>query len=555
MAGRGLLLVLDNARTSAQVEPLLPGSAGCVTLITGRTRLPDLVAGHSARPVPLGVIDDEESAQVLAGHLGAARLAGEPEAAAELIRHCAGLSLALGIVAGRAALNPELPLAALAADLRESSARLDGLDSGDLRGNLRAVLATSLAAVRPAAAELFGRLGSAPGPDIALAAVHCLTGLARAELMPSLRELIDGHLVQEQHLGRYRMHDLVRLYAVEIGGDPAPVRDRMLGYYAGTALAAEHTLDPTRERPGHQQEGTGAPPAAVAEPIDAVVWFEQEYQVLLSCVAQAAECGADRQVVDLVRGMTTFLERRGRWHDRVALQRAAVRAAIRLGDPAGEADARRGLAVAQIWLGAFDDAAEQLETARELFQVVGDHAGLAATHRTTARMLSHRDRHADALVHDERALELYRDQRHLAGQATALNAIGWHEAHLHRPDAAIEHCGQALAIHERLRNSFGQALTWDTLGMAHHLKEEHEDAMTYFQLAVSAFQACGDRFQEADTLRRLGAVLLDTGAVAEGCAAWRRAAVILGDLGHSDADVVLRELDRLTAGPVASAGR
>jgi len=376
--------------------------------------------------------------------------------------------------------------------------------------------------------------------------VRCLTGLARAELMPSLRELIDGHLVQEHQPGRYRMHDLVRLYAVEIGGDPAPVSDRLLAYYATTALAADHTLDPTRDRPGAGFPATVAPAPAVGDPTDAVVWFEHEYQVLLSCVAQAAAHGADRQVLALVQGMTTYLERRGRWHDRAGLQRAAVRSAVRLGDPAAEADARRGLAVAQIWLGAYDEAAGQLATARELFGAAGDQLGLAATHRTTARMLSHRDRHADALGHDERALALFEEQQHLAGQATALNAIGWHHAHLDRPGAAIEHCRRALAIHDRLGNRFGQALTWDTLGKAYHVAADHRNAITHFQLAVAAFRSCGDRFQEADTLRRLGAALLETGAVPAGCAAWQRAAALLGDLGHSDADVVRRQLGQLT---------
>ncbi|MEU8234099.1 BTAD domain-containing putative transcriptional regulator [Actinoplanes sp. NPDC048967] len=550
MAGRRILLVLDNARTSAQAEPLLPGAASCATLITGRTGLADLVAGHSARPVPLGVIDDAESAQVLAGHLGAARLAGEPGATTELIRHCAGLPLALGIVAGRAALAPELPLAALADDLRESSARLDGLDTGDLRGNLRAVLAASVAAVRPEAAELFGRLGAAPGPDIALAAVRSLIGLSRAELMPSLRELIDAHLVQEHQPGRYRMHDLVRLYAVEAGGDPAPVRDRMLGYYARTALAADRALDPTRDQPGHVGRTVAGAVRAVTDPLDAVVWFEHEHQVLLSCVAQAADCGADPQVLALVWGMTTYLERRGRWHDRAALQQAAVLAAVRLGDLGAEADARRGLAMAHIWLSAYDRAATELATARELFHAAGDPIGLAGAHRTTARMLGRQDRHADALVHDEHALTLFRAGHHLVGQATVLNAIGWHHAHLGRPEAAIENCRQALAIHEQLGNSFGRALTWDTLGMAYHVRADHGDALTYFRHAVAAFRSCGDRYQEADTLRRIGAVLLETGAVQDGCAAWCRAAVILGELGHPDADVVRRQLGEITVAPV-----
>jgi DNA-binding SARP family transcriptional activator/tetratricopeptide (TPR) repeat protein len=529
MAGRRMLLVLDNARSSAQVEPLLPGAASCATVITGRTGLADLVAGHSARPVPLGMVDDAEAAQVLAGHLGAARTAAEPAATAELIRHCAGLPLALGIVAGRAALAPDLPLAAFAADLRDSPARLDGLDSGDLRGNLRAVLACSLSAVRPAAAELFTRLAAAPGPDIALAAVRCLTGLARADLMPSLRELVDGHLIQEHRPGRYRLHDLVRLYAVELGGDPGPVRDRMFDYYATTALAA-------------------------ADPVEAVVWFDHEHQVLLSCVAQAMECGADRQVLKLVRGLATYLERRGRWHDLVTLQRAAIRAALHLGDRGAEAGARRGLAVAQIWLRTYADAAGELATARELFGATGDRIGLAGTHRMTARLLARQHRHADALGHDEQALTLYRDQRHVTGQATALNAIGWHHAHLGRPGAAIDHCRRALALHEQAGDLFGQGLTWDTLGMAYHLTADREQAMTHFRRAVAAMRSCGDRFHQAESLRRLGAVLVETGSVADGCEALHRAALLLSDLGHPDAELVRRELAALTTGaePVAA---
>ncbi|MFG1604872.1 BTAD domain-containing putative transcriptional regulator [Actinoplanes sp. NPDC049265] len=534
LAGRRILLLLDDARTAAQVEPLLPGTASCATVITGRTRLAGLVAGHSARPVPLAVVDQAESAQVLARHLGAARLAEDPGAVAELIRYAAGLPLALGIVAGRAVLAPHLPLAAIVEDLRESSARLDGFDGA----GLRTVLAASVEAVRPAAAELFGRLGSAPGPDIALPAVRHLAGLARAELTAALRELIDGHLVQEHRMGRYRLHDLVRLYAAEVGGDPAPVRERMFDYYAATTTLADRALYPGRTA------GPGTVTTTI-ERTDAALWFEHESHNLLSCVAQAAECGADRHVLTLVQAMTTHLERRSRWHDREGLYRAAVRSAIRLGDPGAEAHARRGLAAAQIWLGAFDLAAEQLRIARDRFGAIGDRLGLAAAHRMTARMLARQGRHAPALGYDRRALALYRDQDDRLGQATVLNAIGWHEAHLGRPEAAIGHCRRALDILDEHDDSYSRGMTLDTLAVAHGLAGDRPTATTHFELALSAFQSCGDRFQEAETLRRFGRMLLTAGAAAEARSAWHRAVAILTDLGHPDADAVTRQLAQL----------
>ena len=502
LAERRVLLVLDDARTADQVEPLLPGAAGCATLITSRSGLVGLVVRHGARPVPLGTFSPGESALVLTSHLGPVKVAAEPRAVASLVRDCAGLPLALGVVAGRAALAPALPLAALAADL--SAARLDGLDG------LRAVLAASVAGVRPAAAELFARLGHAPGPDIGPAALGLLTGPDCGALMLSLRELIDVHLVEEHRMGRYRMHDLVRLYAAELGGDPGPVRSRLIDHYVRAAQAAGHS------------------------------WFEDEHEVLLSCV----ELGDPRQVVALAGEMSGYLNRSGRWHDRVTVQEAAIRAAMRLGDRGAEAGARRGLAAAQICLRAYGPAAEQLAIARRLFMSACDRAGLAAAHRTTAALHARQHRHADALVHDEQSLLLYVSLGHVAGQATVLNAIGWHHAHLGRPEVAVDRCSAALALHERLDDELGRGLTRDTLGFAYHLRGDHAAAITHFEQALTAFRNCGDRFQEAETLHRLGASLIGSGAPAEGREAWRRAAAILTGLGHPAAADVLQDLGR-----------
>ena len=169
-AGKRMLIVLDNARDTAQVAPLLPGGADCTVVITSRRQLTGMIAAHGARSLTLDVLSEPEARQLLARQLGPARLAAGPEAAATLLACCAGLPLALSIVAARAAIHPHLPLAALAAELSDSAGRLDALDAGEPQADLRAVLSWSSLRPVPGAARAFALLGIAPGPDIAQAA-------------------------------------------------------------------------------------------------------------------------------------------------------------------------------------------------------------------------------------------------------------------------------------------------------------------------------------------------------------------------------------------------
>jgi DNA-binding SARP family transcriptional activator len=165
VAGRRLLIVLDNVRDAVQAEPLLPGSPSCTVLVTSRHRLTGLVTAHGARPVPVDVLGEAEAHQLLDRHLGPARTAAEPQAVADLLAHCSGLPLALGILTARAVLDPQLRLADLADEVRHSADGLDVLDTGELRTSLRAVFASSHRALSARAAEVFALLGLAPGPD------------------------------------------------------------------------------------------------------------------------------------------------------------------------------------------------------------------------------------------------------------------------------------------------------------------------------------------------------------------------------------------------------
>jgi NB-ARC domain-containing protein len=169
LAGRRVLIVLDNACDADQVRPLLPGSSGCLVVVTSRSQLASLVAAEGADPVMLDVLSQEEALGLLERRIGTGRLAAELAAATELTALCAGLPLALAIAAARAALHPGLPLAALVTELRDAADRLDALDGGDA-ASVRAVFSWSYQQLPESAARVFRLLGVHPGPDITVPA-------------------------------------------------------------------------------------------------------------------------------------------------------------------------------------------------------------------------------------------------------------------------------------------------------------------------------------------------------------------------------------------------
>ncbi len=348
VAGRRLLVVLDDARDVATVVPLLPGTPTSAVLVTSRRQLAGLVTTHGARPLPLDVLPDDEARELIVRQVGAARVAGQPDAVAAILRFCGGLPLALGIVAARAALNPELALSSVAAELTSPVRPLDALAGDEVTTNLRVVLSRSLAALTPAAAEVFALLGLAPGPDIGRAAAASLTARTPDELRPPLRELVDAHLVQQHVAGRYRMHDLVRSFAVErASADPAGSRSalrRLVDHHLHTAHAAALLLSPQRD----PLTLAPAAPGVTAERLDdlaaALAWFTGEHQVLLAIIEYAAGNGLDVATGQLSWTLATYFDRQGHWHDWAAVARRAVEATGRSGDRPAQAQAHRLLA-------------------------------------------------------------------------------------------------------------------------------------------------------------------------------------------------------------------
>jgi hypothetical protein len=227
-----ILILLDNARSSEQIRPLLPGSSSCVVLVTSRNRLDDLVIREGATRISLKVLTHDEAYDLLRRYLRDDRLAAESSAVNALIAHCAGLPLALGIVAFRAAELPDYPLADLVAELKDERDRLDTLDCGGETG-LRAVFSWSYRLLSTDAARIFRLLGLPTGPDISLAAAADLAGVAQREARKLLGELCRANLLEQHVPGRFRFHDLLRAYAAECAARDESAEDR---------LAAVHRL-------------------------------------------------------------------------------------------------------------------------------------------------------------------------------------------------------------------------------------------------------------------------------------------------------------------------
>ncbi|HET8683544.1 MAG TPA: tetratricopeptide repeat protein [Micromonosporaceae bacterium] len=550
LAGRRVLVVLDNARDADQVRPLLPGTAGCLTVVTSRNELAGLVAAAGAYPLVLDLMSVEESRDLIAGRIGAGRAAAEPSAVDQIVASCARLPLALAVVAARAATHPRFGLAAVAGELGAARDSLDVFDSADLTTDVRAVLSWSYLQLSPEGARLFRLLGLHPGPDIAAPAAASLAGTSPREVRRTLAELARTHLVAEHIPGRYRFHDLLRTYAVELasadsGDERGTAVHRMLDHYLHTAHGAALLL--SRHR--HPITIDAPRPGAAAQPLgdeaQASAWLTAERPVLLSLVRLAADTGFDRHAWQLAWTLTTFLDRNGHWHEWAATQQAAVDSAQRLADPDGRAYAHRGLALAHYRLGEYQYAHANLSKALNLFAVRGDHAGQAYTHLDLAWALERQGRYREALSHARQALDLYQRSGHEAGQARALNSVGWLLARLDDHEAALAYCQQAHELFRHLDDRAGEAGTWDSLGYAHHRLGHHDEAISCYRHAVELLQDIGDRYHEAESRANLGDAFLAATNAAEARRQWQHAVQILNELGHPDAAGVRDRLRQL----------
>jgi DNA-binding SARP family transcriptional activator/tetratricopeptide (TPR) repeat protein/transcriptional regulator with XRE-family HTH domain len=550
LAGKRILVVLDNARDPAQLRPLLPGSAGCMVVVTSRNWLAGLVAAEGACQLSLDVLSDGEAAELLTGRIGRRRTTAEPSALAELIALCAGLPVALVIVAARAIAQPHLPLRVLAAELRGATSRLDALTTGDSATDVRSVFSWSYRSLSAPAARLFRLAGLHPGPSMSAEAAASLAGLPLAAAGRALRELAGACLIDESAPGRFTLHDLLSDYAAERAKSTGTevsrcaAIHRMLDHYLHTALAARTLLEPQQSLLTPAGSVAGVTFGRFGDRRDAEDWFDTEHAALLAAITLAADLGFDLHACQLAVTLTGVLDRSACWEDLAASSAIAVTTAHRAGHREAEAHAERGLGGAFARLGRYDDAHVHLQRCLDQFTELMNVDGQARAHLNLACLLHYMDDSEAAHSHAHRARELFELLDQPAGLAAALNTVGWFEARFGHTARGLAYCQQGLALAQEIDNRVIAAATWDSLGYVRHLLGQHEAAVSCYERAATMYADLGAVWYRAEVLINLGDAHAGAGDRHAASELWREALEVYEQTHHPGTERLRARLDR-----------
>ncbi|ADJ45405.1 SARP family transcriptional regulator [Amycolatopsis mediterranei S699] len=541
VARRRVLVLLDNARNAEQVRPLLPGSSGCLAVVTSRDQLFGLTVSEAAHPVVLTPLPVAEARQLLTNRLGDVRVATEPTEVDEIISLCGRLPIALAVVAARAATNDGFKLAAIAGELRESEAVLDVLSGGDPATDVRAVFSWSYQGLSDPAARLFRLLALHPGPQIGVRVAASLCGLPPARVRTLLAELAHAHLVVEHSPCRFALHDLLRAFATELArtAETAPARRaatlRMLDHYVLATRAADAKLYPRNEVVAVAEPAGGVVGEDFGTDTEALDWLTHEHPALVAVADVALDAGLDSHVWLLAWSLSTFRDRKGHWQEHIAAHHRATAAAHRLGNQTWQARAHHQLGLGYTRILRHDEAHTHLARALDLFGALADHQGQAAVHFTLGHVCDRLGRARDALHHAQQCHDLYRAAADLTGQARAANALGlWHSNNGYL-DAAIGYCERSVRLHHEAGDHSGAALALDSLAQAHARLGRHAMSIAHYQQARALLRNGGSPYLEAVVSTNLGEAHHANGDHDAAVRCWSDALVVLDKLGHPNA--------------------
>ncbi|MFE5396410.1 BTAD domain-containing putative transcriptional regulator [Streptomyces sp. NPDC056568] len=507
--GRRVLVLLDNARDAAQVRPLLPGTEGCAALVTSRVRMVDLAGAHL---VDLDVMSPDEALALFTRIVGEERVASEREAALDVVGACGFLPLAIRIAASRLAARRTWTVSVLAAKLADERRRLDELQAGDLA--VKATFELGYGQLEPAQARAFRLLGLADGPDISLAAAAAVLDLPAEDTEDLLESLVDTSLLESAAPGRYRLHDLVRLYARACAerdehppGERGAALSRLLDFYLATAAAVY-----AFERPGDRLvdglEPTAYPGLVFTEGPAARDWLYSEASPLLACVRQSAGTDRLRRAVDLLWAAKDLAESGADSRQYETTARAMCDATEAAGDPRAQGRARTTLTNVLLVSGRIQQAAEQAETAMALAESERDTTAVSWVANDRGLISLHQGRYADGRTFLEQAIEGYRAAGNRAGEALSLCNLS--RAHLGMGNTAkavaIAHRGLTaqLDIGRTMRLANGHF----TLGIALTAADRHGEALEQFADALRIFEVHRQRLWQGTTNFRIAEVHL-----------------------------------------------
>jgi DNA-binding SARP family transcriptional activator/Tfp pilus assembly protein PilF len=506
LAGRKMLIVLDNAATEAQVAPMLPGVPGSLVLVTSRRRLVGLDPTHT---VTLDTLPAADALSLFARTAGQDRLTNQPRGlVAETIELCGHLPLAIRIAAARLRSHPVWTLGDLVERLRDEDQRLAELADGP-RG-VAGALDVSYGQLDAEQQRLYRLLGLHPGPDVEPYAAAALADLGHAQARRCLDRLLDAHLLQEPTAGRLVFHDLVRAHAAHVAtaaetdASRRAAMSRLLDYYRHSASLAMDVAYPyERERRPHVAPTATRVPD-LSDPVHAIGWLDTELPNILAAAQHAAGDAPSTYVLDLSGILHRHLGTRGRYHDVEALHQRALVAARATGVQEGEITALIGLSYAYRAQCRYEDATVHLGQALQLARTNGHHVGEVDALTGLAWVHRRHCRYEQAADHYERALRLARTSGHQVGELDSLDGLGrvrWLQG---RYQQATDYLGQALQLARANGHRVTELTALTGLARVHFLQGQYEQAIEHSLQVLQLARAIGHRAGEVDALSSLG---------------------------------------------------
>jgi DNA-binding SARP family transcriptional activator/tetratricopeptide (TPR) repeat protein len=539
LAGRRLLVVLDNAATADQVRALLPGSSSCVVVVTSRDSLAGLVARHGARRVDLDTLPAADAVAMLRTLIGT-RVDAEPDAAASLARQCARLPLALRVAAELAAASPAVPLRDLVGELADEQRRLRLLDAGgDPRSEVRSVLSWSYRQLPDTAARSFRLLGLHPGPDLDLYAAAALTGATCDDARSLLSLLTRAHLIQPGRDGRYGLHDLLRAYARSLSPEGqqgaeerAAALTRLFDHYLSTAAAAMEALVPGEQSRRPRVAGDVLPMPPVASPARARAWLDAERAVLVAVTGYAAAHGWPSHATRLADTLSRYLVTGAHNAEAVAIHDHARRAARHAGDRGAEATAIINLGEVRWRLGHREEEADRIEQALAIFRETGDRTGEARAHGNLATLAWRQGRYGLASGHYEQALAIFREIGDQVGEARALDNLGAICCKQGRYQEAAGHHRRALAVFREIGDQVGEGRALGNLATLCRKQGRLAEAARHLERSLSVAREIGDQSCEGEALSDLGGIHREQGRYQQAADDYEQALALFRKIGH-----------------------
>jgi DNA-binding SARP family transcriptional activator len=541
--GRRILVLLDNAKDAAQVRPLLPGTEGCAALVTSRVRMLDLAGAHL---VDLDVMAPEEALQLFTKIVGEERVASEREAALDVVAACGFLPLAIRIAASRLAARRTWTVSVLAAKLADERRRLDELQAGDLA--VKATFELGYGQLEPAQARAFRLLGLADGPDISLAAAAAVLDLPAEETEDLLESLVDTSLLESAAPGRYRYHDLVRLYAracaerdewpPSVGAPPTPLgqwgkgaaMSRLLDFYLATASEV-YLIERPGDRLVDHLEHAEYPGLSFSDRHAAQDWLYSEAVSLLACVRQSARPETIRRAVDVLWAAVDLAESGANSREYEAVAARLLEVARDAEEPRAQARALITLAYAHSLTGRFDSADEGAAQAHELAIGSRDQLADCWSSNILGVIAMYQSRYEDSEQHFTRAADHFRALGDGPGEASALCNLS--RAHLAtgRTESAVALAEQGTAMYDGMGHDLKGANGRYALGLALTSSGRLAEATECLQQALRVFQESRQRLWEGMTLFRLAELDLAAGRPAQAAADAETALTLLRGIG------------------------